>query len=166
MSEYRPVAGTRKFAVIAIVAVLACGRGIDAEAQVTARVFASGLSVPVAFVQDPTDDAVQFVVEQSGRIRVLRNGTILPTDFLNLASAIAVGGEQGLLGLAFAPDYAASGRFFVNFTNTDATPSSRDSADPATRSSPIPGPVSICDGGERPVHRSSCNRSRTTTEAI
>jgi glucose/arabinose dehydrogenase len=44
-------------------------------------------------------------------------GQVQPTDFLDLRAAIAFGGERGLLGLAFAPDYATSGRFFVNFTN-------------------------------------------------
>jgi glucose/arabinose dehydrogenase len=48
----------------------------------------------------------------------VRDGALLPTDFLNLTSSIVSGGERGLLGLAFAPDYASSGRFFVNFTNT------------------------------------------------
>src|SRR5215831_18826579 len=115
----RHLARTRHFTAIAIKTLFACALCIDAEAQLTVRAVATGLSVPVAFVQDPTDPAVQFVVEQSGRIRVVRNGTVLPTDFINLSSAIAFGGEQGLLGLAFAPDYPASGRLFVNFTNTD-----------------------------------------------
>jgi glucose/arabinose dehydrogenase len=60
---------------------------------------------------------VQFVVQQSGRIRVVQNGNVLATDFLDLTSSISSGGERGLLGLAFAPDYATSGRFFVGFTN-------------------------------------------------
>src|SRR5688572_10964452 len=89
-----------------------------ARAQLQGQVFASGLQSPLAFVQDPTDRNVQFVVQQAGRIRVVRNGTVLPTDFLNLTSSVKSGGEQGLLGVAFAPDYASSGRFFVNFTNT------------------------------------------------
>src|SRR5687767_16042162 len=86
-------------------------------AQLQGQVYASGFQSPVAFVQDPTDRTVQFVVQQTGRIRVVRNGTVLSPDFLNLTSSIKSGGEQGLLGLAFAPDYASSGRFFVNFTN-------------------------------------------------
>ncbi len=79
----------------------------------------SGLQSPVAFVQDPTDRDVQFVVEQRGRIRVVRNAAIVGTDFLNLTGAVSCCGERGLLGLAFAPDYASSGRFYVNFTNVD-----------------------------------------------
>lgn len=90
----------------------------DAEAQLRSELYASGFASPVAFVQDPADREVQFVVQQGGRIRVVRNGTILPTDFLNLTSSVASGGERGLLGLAFPPNHASTGRFFVNFTNT------------------------------------------------
>src|SRR5205814_368538 len=52
-------------------------------------------------------------------IRVGRDGAVLARDFLALSSAVVSGGEQGLLGLAFAPDYATSRRFFVNFTNRE-----------------------------------------------
>ncbi|MEP6916754.1 MAG: PQQ-dependent sugar dehydrogenase [Acidobacteriota bacterium] len=90
---------------------------IAAQSPLTSRVHASGLTAPVAFVQDPTTAAVQFVVEQGGRIRVVQDGVLLAADFLDLRGAISAGGERGLLGLALAPDYAASGRFYVNFTN-------------------------------------------------
>ena len=96
---------------------LLCAIAAPAHAQLQGQVYASGFQSPVAFVQDPTDRAVQFVVQQAGRIRVVRNGTVLGTDFLNLTSSVGCCGERGLLGLAFAPDYASSGRFFVNFTN-------------------------------------------------
>src|SRR5215212_10838974 len=65
------------------------------------RVYASGLSSPVAFVQDPTNSTVQFVVEQAGRIRVVQSGVVQPTDFLDLRTQISAGGERGLLGMAF-----------------------------------------------------------------
>ena len=80
---------------------------------------ASGFSQPVAFVQDPTDSAVQFVVQQQGRIRVVRNGNVEAVDFLNLTPSVLSGGERGLLGMAFPPDAATTGRFFVNFTNVN-----------------------------------------------
>jgi glucose/arabinose dehydrogenase len=86
-------------------------------AQLRAPVFLSGFSAPVAFVQHPSDPTVQFVVEQAGRIRAIRNGTIAGT-FLDLTSAVLSGGERGLLGLAFPPDYASSGRFYINFTRS------------------------------------------------
>ena len=72
--------------------------------------YASGFTAPVAFVQDPTDRDVQFVVEQGGRIRVVRGGSLLPADFLDLRGQISSGGERGLLGLAFAPDYGSTRR--------------------------------------------------------
>jgi glucose/arabinose dehydrogenase len=80
--------------------------------------YVGGLSSPVGMVQDPSDPAVQFVVQQSGLIRVIRNGALQGTNFLDLTSAIASGGERGLLGLAFPSDYARTGRFYVNFTRT------------------------------------------------
>jgi glucose/arabinose dehydrogenase len=101
----------------AICALLLLAAG-PAAAQLQGQVYASGFQSPVAFVQDPTDRTVQFVVQQAGRIRVVRNGTIVATDFLNLAGVVSCCGERGLLGLAFAPDYASSGRFYVNFTNS------------------------------------------------
>ena len=58
-----------------------------------------------------------FVVEQVGRIRVVRSDGSIGT-FLDIRSAVSRGGEQGLLGLAFHPGYASNGRFFVNYTNT------------------------------------------------
>ena len=74
----------------------------------------SGLLQPVGMVQDPSDPAVQYIVQQGGLIRVIRNGVL--GTFLDLSSAVQTGGERGLLGLAFPSDYARSGRFYVNFT--------------------------------------------------
>jgi glucose/arabinose dehydrogenase len=81
-------------------------------------VVAEGFDAPVYAVSPPGDKRL-FVVEQSGTIRILADGQVLPEPFLDVSDAIAYGGEQGLLGLAFHPDYAANGRFFVNYTNTD-----------------------------------------------
>jgi|GEM_PF-5653230 len=108
----------------------------------TASLVASGFTNPVGFVQDPTNPAVQYVVEQGGRIRVLVDGQVQPTSFLDLTGQVSSTGERGLLGLAFAPDYASSGRLFVNFTNLDGhtvvarftrSPSNPLLADPASR---------------------------------
>lgn len=69
-------------------------------------------------VQAPAGDDRLFVVEQTGKIRILRpNGTVAPQPFLDVSSLITAGGEQGLLGLAFHPRYASNGRFYVNYTN-------------------------------------------------
>jgi glucose/arabinose dehydrogenase len=103
-------------ASLAVLAFLA-GPVSPASAQLRVQTFVSGLSSPVAFVQDPGDATVQYVVEQAGRIKVVSNGVLQATPFLDIASMIAAGGEQGLLGLAFPPNYSASGRFYVFFTN-------------------------------------------------
>ncbi len=89
---------------------------IVAQSSLRLRVYASGFTNPLAIVQDPVDRAVQFVVEQGGRIRVVRDGVVLDTDLLDLRGSIVAGGEQGLLGLVFPPD-ASSPRLFVNFTD-------------------------------------------------
>jgi glucose/arabinose dehydrogenase len=89
----------------------------SASAQLGVRAIASGFTAPVAVVADPTDRNVLLVVQQNGHIRAVRGGTVLAADFLDLSGATVMNGEQGLLGFAFAPDYAASQRFFVNFTN-------------------------------------------------
>jgi glucose/arabinose dehydrogenase len=88
-----------------------------ARAQIGVELVAQGLASPIGFVQDPADAAVQYIVEQGGRIRVLQNGTLLTTDFLDLSDETVGSGEQGLLGFALDPDYGATGRVWVNFTN-------------------------------------------------
>ena len=99
------------------IALAFCTVGVHVHAQLRSRLQASGFTFPLAFVQDPTDRRIQFVVQQGGKIRVVRDGEVLATDFLDVSSRITSGGERGLLGLAFSPD-TATGRFFVNFTNT------------------------------------------------
>src|SRR5262245_45165237 len=87
-----------------------------AQAQLRSQiVVSSGLSSPVALVSDPAFGNVMYVVEQGGLVRVLRDGVLQTTPFLDLRSVTAASGERGLLGMAFAPD--ASGRVFFNYTN-------------------------------------------------
>ena len=88
-----------------------------ALAQLRAELVTGGFSLPVAVVQDPSQPNVQVVVQQGGRVRVIQNGVLAGQDFLDLSGEIVSGGERGLLGLAFAPDYATSRRVYVNFTN-------------------------------------------------
>jgi glucose/arabinose dehydrogenase len=79
--------------------------------------FATGFSNPVEITH--AGDSRLFVVQQGGLIKILNaNGTTNATPFLNLSSIISTGGERGLLGLAFHPNYASNGYFFVNYTNT------------------------------------------------
>jgi hypothetical protein len=78
----------------------------------------TGLSSPV-FVGHAGDATNRlFIIEQAGIIKVLQPGSSSPTTFLDIRNKILFGGEQGLLGLAFHPQYASNGRFFVFYTNT------------------------------------------------
>jgi glucose/arabinose dehydrogenase len=89
---------------------------------------------PLYVTAPPGDRRHLFVVEQTGRIRVLVDGKRRARPFLDLSRDIAAGGEQGLLSMAFAPDYASSGRFYVDFTdrngNTRVQEFTRSASDP------------------------------------
>jgi glucose/arabinose dehydrogenase len=79
------------------------------------ELFATGLSSPVD-LQNAGDERL-FVVQQGGTIRILdQNGDIEPTAFLDISGNVSSGSEQGLLGLAFHPDYDSNGFFFINYT--------------------------------------------------
>lgn len=78
--------------------------------------FATGLTSPVEITN--ANDSRLFVVQQNGIIKIIQpNGTINPTNFLNIGSKIIFGGERGLLGLAFHPQYPTNGYFFVYYNN-------------------------------------------------
>jgi glucose/arabinose dehydrogenase len=79
---------------------------------------ASGLDAPVLLTAPP-GDARSFIVEQSGRVRVLEGGVLRPTPFLDITDRVRTGGERGLLGLAFHPDHATNGSFYVHYTRAD-----------------------------------------------
>ncbi|MBI3448737.1 MAG: PQQ-dependent sugar dehydrogenase [Acidobacteria bacterium] len=91
------------------------------SAQLDAVVIATGLPRPLFVTSIPGDNSRIFVLEQGGRIRVLRGASLLPTPFLDITSITASPdnggfGEQGLLGLAFDPAYATNGWFYVYYT--------------------------------------------------
>ena len=78
---------------------------------------ASGISAPTD-IQNAADGSNRlFLVQQNGIIKILRNGTILATPFLNITSKTRADGERGLLGLAFPHGFAQSGRFYVDYTD-------------------------------------------------
>lgn len=83
------------------------------------QTFATGFTNPVE-IAHPDNDARLFVVEQGGKIKIVNpNGTTNSTAFLTLTTAtISTGGERGLLGLTFHPNYVTNGYFYVNYTNT------------------------------------------------
>jgi uncharacterized protein (TIGR03437 family) len=84
---------------------------------------ASGISGPTA-IQNAADGTGRlFLVQQNGLIRILRNGSVSGTPFLDIRTKTRAGGERGLLGLAFPPGFATKQRFYVNYTdlNGDTT---------------------------------------------
>jgi glucose/arabinose dehydrogenase len=58
-----------------------------------------------------------FVVEQTGQIKILKNGKVAPVPFLDLSASVSRGGEQGLLGVAFHPNYRSNGKLYVSYTD-------------------------------------------------
>ena len=77
----------------------------------------SGLTQPVVVTHAGDGSNRLFVVEQAGRIRIVKAGALLAAPFLDIGARISTGGERGLLGLAFPPGYADTGRFYVYYTN-------------------------------------------------
>lgn len=82
--------------------------------------FATGFSELVEITH--AGDTRLFAVEKTGIIKIINNdGTVNPTSFLDISTIVGSGGERGLLGLAFAPNYTMSGRFYVNYTDNSST---------------------------------------------
>jgi glucose/arabinose dehydrogenase len=77
----------------------------------------SGFDAPV-YVTNAGDGSNRlFVVEQPGRIRVIRDGQLVARPYLDIGPRVTYGGEQGLLGLAFSPGFASNGRFYVDYVD-------------------------------------------------
>ena len=87
------------------------------EVKPALRFFVGGLVRPTDLTH-AGDPRTLYVTEQPGRVRVIRDGVLLPEPFLDLTDRVgARGNEQGLLGIAFAPDFAQSRKVFVNYTD-------------------------------------------------
>lgn len=80
---------------------------------------ASGFASPVTVTNAGDGSGRLFIVEQPGRIRILVNGTVLPTPFLDIHELVSCCGEQGLLGLAFHPSYSNNGFFYIDYTDVN-----------------------------------------------
>ncbi|MCH8332709.1 PQQ-dependent sugar dehydrogenase [Candidatus Sumerlaeota bacterium] len=100
-------------------AVVACsGVHISAALEVELLPIASGLASPVFLTHAGDGTGRLFVVEQGGLIRIiLADGSLLDPPFLDVTAKVRSGGERGLLGLDFHPEFAANGRFFINYTD-------------------------------------------------
>ena len=85
--------------------------------QIALLPLVSGVSQPVHVTNAGDGSGRIFVVEQGGRIRIIRNGVLEATPFLDIAGRVGCCGERGLLSVAFPPGYAAKGHFYVNYTD-------------------------------------------------
>jgi glucose/arabinose dehydrogenase len=113
-----------------------------ASVRVALEVAASGFQQPLFVTSVPDGTGRLFVAEQGGRVRIVRDGTVLPTPFLDISDRVAAGGERGLLGLAFPPGFGDNRpEVYVHYSNLDGNttiasvrvPSgTADVADPAT----------------------------------
>src|SRR5215210_4258686 len=86
------------------------------QQQLSLRPYASGLSALTAVASTPAEPRRLYAVEQAGRIRYVINGRVAGT-FIDLRERIVSGGEQGLLSVAFHPNYARNHRFYVDYTD-------------------------------------------------
>jgi len=133
--------------------------GVPLPPEIVLVQVASGLSSPVTITNAGDGSGRVFIVEKVGRIRILENGSVLATPYLDITSVVnSSGGEQGLLGLAFDPDYGTNGDFYVYYTRGDnatvvahynaATPSGNTATDLGTVLWVQPQPRTNHNGGQ------------------
>ena len=104
---------------VLLAALVACSDSTaPGDLPLALETVATGLAFPVDLASPPGDPRL-FVVEKGGRVRILRNGAVGSTPFLDLSGRVSTGSEQGLLGIAFDPAYATTGRFVVNYTDVN-----------------------------------------------
>jgi len=103
--------------ICAWAATLAPNTGRAQGPAMTTVLVTDGVPAPLYVTYAPGDSDRIFIVSQQAKIYVYRSGELLATPFLDLASVVLCCGERGLLGLAFHPDYANNGSFFVNYTD-------------------------------------------------
>ena len=90
---------------------------VPASGQLSTTSYASGLSQPL-YAGSPAGDGRLFVAEKGGRIQVVAAPGATPTTYLDLSDVVDSRSEGGLLGFAFAPDFATSGELYLNYTVT------------------------------------------------
>ena len=121
---------------------------------------ADGLPQPTAVTHAGDGSGRLFVVLQGGRIVIVEDGRVLSEPFLDIRGLISAGGERGLLDVAFHPDYAQNGTFFVNYTDTSGdtvVARYRISNDP-NRADPASGSVVLTVGQPRGNHNGGQTR--------
>lgn len=107
--------------IVLLLALLPARAGTQAPSPFSfvLELVAEGLDRPVQVI-DPGDGSGRLVaVEQTGRLRLIEDGQVIPAPFLDLSDRVSCCGERGLLGAAFHPEYAANGLLFVNYTDAN-----------------------------------------------
>ena len=112
---YVPTPATQRIAVTSGKAATATVTYTSSTFTLSAQQIVEGLESPV-YLTAPKNDPRLFIVEQPGRIRIVKDGALLATPFLDITARVVSGGERGLLSLAFDPVYATNGRFYVYYT--------------------------------------------------
>jgi glucose/arabinose dehydrogenase len=127
--------------VLAILAAVVCASQAAAFTAVALEpVVTRGLSQPLFVTHAGDGSGRLFIVEQPGRIRIVSRGALAPAPFLDISARVLSGGERGLLGLAFHPDYTRNGRYFVNYTRRpDGATVIAEYGAPATANISAPG---------------------------
>jgi glucose/arabinose dehydrogenase len=115
-ATYTPAPATQSAVVTAGASVTATVVYSTAALSIGLSEVASGLNSPT-FLTAPGGDERLFIVERAGRIRILQNGVLLTAPFLDISARVAIAGEGGLLSLAFDPQYASNGYFYVYYTD-------------------------------------------------
>ncbi|MGN6483145.1 MAG: PQQ-dependent sugar dehydrogenase, partial [Thermomicrobiales bacterium] len=114
------LAGALPFAAPHLAAAQTPGAFDAAAFSVGFESIASGFEKPLFVTHAGDGSGRLFVIEQPGRIRIVTDGTVTEAPFLDITDRVgSSGNEQGLLGLAFAPDYGTSGRFYVDYTDAN-----------------------------------------------
>ncbi|MBI5665724.1 MAG: PQQ-dependent sugar dehydrogenase [Nitrospirae bacterium] len=91
--------------------------------EIAIAVSASGFSQPIHITHAGDGSGRTFIVEKAGRIKIIKNGAVLQTPFLDISqTVVSAGSEQGLFSIAFPPGYAAKGYFYVAYTAPSAVP--------------------------------------------
>lgn len=108
----------RIFAVLAALVATPLLIAPSCQPLLNAHVVAQGLAAPM-YATAPIGDARLFVLERAGTIRILQNGSVLSTPFLDIRSRVSTTGEGGLLGVAFPANYASSGQFYIFYAATN-----------------------------------------------
>jgi len=128
-----------------------------AQGELRLEDVASGFESPV-YLTAPVGDDRLFVVEQVGRVQIVQGGATLPTPFIDIRARVRSGGERGLLGMAFPPDFNSTGLFFLHYSDSNGdtrvsrfrTGTDPNAADPDSEQIylTVPQPFSNHNGGQ------------------